>query len=537
MPDSKILEFDAPKEPIHLQGDNLLASLIGNHADVFKDTYFHKHPCVFRNKIKSKRLSLVKEELAEFDIETLLGDSASESIHVWLASRDSKPLDSIKVDDKQAFKLYNAGHSLYCRAPMVVENLLIGSILHSLGYGVTSHGNDRFSRGEVEMFYARQGHITDFHTDFQENITIQLTGSKKWIFGRSTLDHPIRGVTPHFQVSPANSSVPEQQLKTARLCDTTFNQGSIPHFNTESLEFFEEVIIHAGDVLYHPAGIWHRVECTQDSLSMNLSLTTASYADVFCAGLHQILLKNKTFRGGVLSDPMSRQTSLRTMSDIIKAIPGILQDLHPCDLLPLPTLYSDISSEKKDCDYEDLALGNEEDEEEEEVEEESQVETIVSTADYDSTDFTDQCTYKFNPLVEVLLESDLEPLGWRRSRQIEKAISTHSAEQLIPFIVHSSYGTEDFESLTRIVCLVPREALNVILKLKEICKFVPFSKTDAINTFAPTAPNRNIGNKKRKQGASLLAAEAVSADLLKRILWILVKSGVLSILGGGQEAY
>jgi hypothetical protein len=149
----------------------------------------------------------------DFDIETLVENTSSESIQVWLPTQKSnKKIDSIRVDDKQAFKLYQAGHSLYCRAPQELEHALVPSLLQSLGYGVRPQGNDRYSRGEIEMFFSRQGHVTDFHCDFQENFTIQLSGSKKWIFCESNLNHPLRGVTPHFDVVE-DLSLPEQQLK------------------------------------------------------------------------------------------------------------------------------------------------------------------------------------------------------------------------------------------------------------------------------------------------------------------------------------
>lgn len=34
--------------------------------------------------------------------------------------------------------------------------------------------------GEIETFVARKGNFTDWHTDFQENFTVQLKGKKTW---------------------------------------------------------------------------------------------------------------------------------------------------------------------------------------------------------------------------------------------------------------------------------------------------------------------------------------------------------------------
>jgi ribosomal protein L16 Arg81 hydroxylase len=33
---------------------------------------------------------------------------------------------------------------------------------------------------EIEIFLSRAGNYTDFHTDFQENFTLQISGRKRW---------------------------------------------------------------------------------------------------------------------------------------------------------------------------------------------------------------------------------------------------------------------------------------------------------------------------------------------------------------------
>ena len=48
----------------------------------------------------------------------------------------------------------------------------------------------------------------------------------------------------------------------------------------EEEEEEEEVILRPGDVLYHPAGVFHHVECLEDSLAINVSLYASSYADL-----------------------------------------------------------------------------------------------------------------------------------------------------------------------------------------------------------------------------------------------------------------
>ena len=80
-----------------------------------------------------------------------------------------------------------------------------------------------------------QSFLIDFHTDFQENFTIQISGKKKWIFRDSTAFAPLRGCTPHFQtldkemnmntfgLHQNDSDLAEQQLKVLRIGDSSFS--------------------------------------------------------------------------------------------------------------------------------------------------------------------------------------------------------------------------------------------------------------------------------------------------------------------------
>jgi len=131
------------------------------------------------------------------------------------ASRDDlpaapRPLQSVELEDPSAAAaLHSAGHSAYCRAPPGVEQSLVGHLLAGTGLGClsaaeaatqegTASTESALARGEVEMFFGTAGHVTDWHFDFQENFTVQLSGSKRWLLARSPIAHPLRGHTPHY---------------------------------------------------------------------------------------------------------------------------------------------------------------------------------------------------------------------------------------------------------------------------------------------------------------------------------------------------
>lgn len=67
-----------------------------------------------------------------------------------------------------------------------------------------------------------------------------------------------------------------------------------------------EVVLNEGDILYHPAGIWHSVEATEDSISINFSLRHVRLADIVTNAVQMILLSDQTMR-----EPLTDRKPLR----------------------------------------------------------------------------------------------------------------------------------------------------------------------------------------------------------------------------------
>merc|ERR1712083_1095571 len=96
----------------------------------------------------------------------------------------------------------------------------------------------------------------------------------------------------------------------------------------------EEVVLNAGDVLYHPAGIWHAVECESDlAVSINFSLAHLNWADVLGGGMQQVLWRNTELRNrmsGIHSYDMLRAemaTRLQQAKRIVNSL--TIDDLCP----------------------------------------------------------------------------------------------------------------------------------------------------------------------------------------------------------------
>jgi hypothetical protein len=149
-----------PKIKIANSGESLIENLFpsGKRGD-FIGKHFKKHPLVTRGS--KKCLEYLKSELHDFDLEALLEVSASERIHVWLSQQGSQSLDSISLEDQShALKLYAAGHSIYCRGAQELERVVVPRLLNDLGLGAIGSCNDKYRRGEIELFMSRKGHTT-----------------------------------------------------------------------------------------------------------------------------------------------------------------------------------------------------------------------------------------------------------------------------------------------------------------------------------------------------------------------------------------
>jgi hypothetical protein len=318
----------------------------------------------------SELVSLICDKyLFGLDIRQIFAETSSENVFLWLRppSNSSSPntLNSVEISDPDtAYALHQSGsHPAYCRAPPLLEQLLVGSLLRSTGLGgghyhpphsetTTIGGNTTLGRGEVELFIGAKSpiekpvngsdetrqHITGAHTDFQENFTIQLSGIKQWTLRRSRVRHPLRATTPHYC---REATVVENQLKVNRLCCMHGDGEGAYGFdyegnNTDGAE--QTITLYPGDVLYFPSGMWHTgesnsllyslpeqliflsfaylfvicltlnphnliVKTIQPGVSLNVSLMGTTYANLVCEALQHLLVSDERWREVVTSRP------------------------------------------------------------------------------------------------------------------------------------------------------------------------------------------------------------------------------------------
>lgn len=271
----------------------------------------------------------------------------------FMAPSHSLPplIQSIEISDPDtAIKLHEmSGHALYFRAPPDIEQTLVGSLLHSTGFGCGQYDvtklHTSLGRGEVEVFVGGHQHVspnrmdqphnpnpsksnfvTGWHYDFQENFTVQISGMKRWTLHPGMVKHPLRGCTPHYDIV-STDSVMESQVVASRLANETLQSPtsmiSTTDANTNAANTKVEIVdMYPGDVLYFPAGMWHTVETIESGISINISLMASNYATITCQALQHFLLRNEEWRQCIQN---RNGSAVEQLQQLIQSLPNILK--------------------------------------------------------------------------------------------------------------------------------------------------------------------------------------------------------------------
>eukprot|EP00756_Hemistasia_phaeocysticola_P039641 Hpha_TRINITY_DN16825_c1_g2::TRINITY_DN16825_c1_g2_i1::g.148902::m.148902 len=308
---------------------NTLESLIYplSPGDFHKDIY-RKRAAVFKGGGAERVQWLAHRFLGGMDLGFQLEHTASERIHVWMRGKETGQV-SFTVDTAQtAGDCWQCGASLYFRAPEDMERAFLPSVGQDLGmnFGLFDQGGE--TRGEIETFAAQPGHRTDWHWDFMENITIQLSGTRRWYLKGSGQSHPHRAYALHFETP--GSALRRTQENLARLHDPAFRPGA-----PEEAEC--SVVLEAGDVLYHPAGIWHSVECEGEgpAVSVNLSFMPATWGSVLEATVRGVCLSEAELRERIClpgTDPLGLARG--ALAKKLQLLSSRLSALSPAEVLP-----------------------------------------------------------------------------------------------------------------------------------------------------------------------------------------------------------
>ena len=420
---------------------NLLQDLLspGSVEDFLEHQFrrqAHHVPCQPNNPDRLKRIT---DKLFQLNPKEIIEETASDNVFVWLSNpqiqnqkkktkdTSSKLIQSIEVPDSEtAYSLFKAGHATYCRAPPFLEKLLVPNLLQNTGLGC---GHDTLSRGEIEVFQSTtSGHVTEWHYDFQENFTLQLSGQKRWYLQQSTVTRPLdRGCTPHYN-SP---SVVEGQVLAARLADAPNFQFGPPDPESRHNAHgpVQEVVLKPGDTFYFPAGMWHKVEVLEPGVSLNISLMATNYAQVTCQALQHLLLQSQAdWRQTILTHHHERKGSNDSLSpptaaemlhkliqeDLPRAIQDLLQQGGAAAILP-PVISANNNSIRNGDDGEDSSE-DEKDGDNFESDQVKEMDAMDGDGEEDASDsmmeVEEDSSVAEEKVVDVTLEEAPDQAGW-----------------------------------------------------------------------------------------------------------------------------
>lgn len=406
------------------------------------------------------RVTELCQEMCHLNVESILRETSSDNIFIWLRrppeqshdqrSKNGKSggsnkrnnlrnkqqekdlIQSIEISDVDtAIALYNVGgHATYCRAPPKVEQSLVSSLLRATGLGCGQYdpsGESMISlgRGEVETFVSTPGHVTNWHYDFQENFTIQLSGIKRWTIQQGTISDPIRGCTPHYAAPEAV----ESQLKAAHLFDRKFQFG---HPVTGITATGKEVSIDVkpGDVFYFPAGMWHKVETIEPGVSINVSLMANNYAQLVGQAIQHYLFQFPEWRQSVRHN--SAHDAIQHLNQLLQHLPDRLLGLSNAESILPPVLQhaptfcpiedDDIDDEEEEEGDQDMDHGerkqkratkhDDDDDDDKEEEEEEEEESMGSSDGKDDVSSSEEEGVLTEEVIDPREYKDKNPEHW-----------------------------------------------------------------------------------------------------------------------------
>jgi len=326
-----VLENQGEFRALNISSETLFTDMIHPiPKEAFMEHFFRNRALHISDPRGAERIQSIIAAMDNLNPSSILQETSSDNVFVWILDKQLRKIQSIEIDNVEtAIALHTAGHATYCRAPPQVEQPMVANMLRGTGMGCGNYdpsGNSSIAmgRGEVEVFMGTSQHTTDWHYDFQENFTLQLSGVKKWTLQQGTVQHPLRGCTPHYKAP----GVVESQLKAAHLADSKFQFGT-PQVGVNAIGEAMEVVVQPGDMLYFPAGMWHKVETVEPGVSINVSLMATNYAALVSQALHHYLLTKDEWRESVVSGQtgVNGGTALDNMQELLRQLPSEIEKL------------------------------------------------------------------------------------------------------------------------------------------------------------------------------------------------------------------
>jgi len=277
----------------------------------------------------SERLSRLRQDLCDFDVPILLS-SATKTV-VWMKEKgESGKMQYLDVGaeggEGMALACYRAGHSLYFNPSLAVQKEYLLGLGQDLGLGLAMEmERGKGIGGDMEVFAVCGRHLTPWHFDAQENLTVQLKGTKRWWLCPNGISDVMTNLHPS---SSNRGAVHQDMMVHGSYCQTDLSPPD------ESTSGVVSVVLRPGSVLYVPGGMWHRVEALEEtgSLSINMSVDGARWCDVLLRSLGPVLWRDPEWRRRLTTT--SPQEARSHLTNLLSRLPALLSTLSAEDFIP-----------------------------------------------------------------------------------------------------------------------------------------------------------------------------------------------------------
>ena len=242
---------------------------------------------------------------------TSLLTAAPFPIQAWYAHGQSGGFD---VQSDQAQSLHQLGMTLYfMKIPVLMS--VAEALATELGLAPGC--------ATASAFASRAGAITPAHYDANENLTIQLTGVKRWSVAANL----------HVPRPTVNASAgPLPMTDEARQAPTPWP--------TQMPAGAHEYELRPGALLYVPRGFWHATTTCTDALSLTFSFRVPTLADAVANALRARLVRDPAWRQSVSGATRGGRGACRGRRALLDRLRDELSRMQPDDWLaalsPLP---------------------------------------------------------------------------------------------------------------------------------------------------------------------------------------------------------
>lgn len=236
---------------------------------------------------------------------------------------------SILLEPGDALKVFRNNMTLVFDSMQSQSETIAGflkNVRSDLGL-VTGSEND-LTQARAIVYATPAGGRTRLHFDANANFVFQLKGTKRWCLAPNiSVENP----TDRYTSCTGEIGVALEKQCHAQLLEE-LPKGSL------------EFLLEPGAVLFVPRGYWHETTTEDDSISLNLTFSQPTWADIFTKSIHELLLQSADWReladGIEASDLGRKEKAIARFEVLVRQFARELPNISGKELLTEASLLS-----------------------------------------------------------------------------------------------------------------------------------------------------------------------------------------------------